>query len=314
MALHFTSGAVDHAKAFLASRESADGGKTWSEKDQVVVSNEGGMNVMSVSLLRLKTGEIALFYARKNSLQDCRPVLRISRDEAKTWSAPTECITDEIGYYVMNNSRVIQLAGGRLIVPTALHGFDAGRLQPGKIVVYWSDDAGKKWQRSQTVLDQDSKGTRINLMEPGVVEVSSDRMLMVIRTKLGCQYLSESSDQGASWTTPRPSELLSPEAPATLTRIPSTGDLLVIWNDHDGQPETYRRRQPPVRTPLAAAVSRDGGKTWGRHTLLEAQPGHGYCYTAVAFAGDRVLLGYCAHASPYGLETTQISSFRISDL
>jgi len=90
--------------------------------------------------------------------------------------------------------------------------------------------------------------------------------------------------------------------------------LLVVWNDHDGQPESYRRRQSPVRTPLAIAISRDGGATWVNHRLIESQSGHGYCYTAVAFADDRVLLGYCANPSPYGLETTQISSFLEKDL
>ena len=213
---HFTGGASDHAKALLASRESSDGGKTWSDKDRLVVANEGGFNVMSVSLLRLKSGEIALFYLRKNSLRDCRPVLRLSRDEAKTWSDPIECITDEIGYFVLNNSRVIQLAGGRIVMPTSLHNFDGNQLQPGRIVVYLSDDAGSSWRRSRTLLDKDASGTRINLMEPGVAEVSQNQMLMVIRTKLGCQYFSDSRDQGETWTTPRPSTLLSPEAPATL--------------------------------------------------------------------------------------------------
>ena len=46
----------------------------------------------------------------------------------------------------------------------------------------------------------------------------------------------------------------------------------------------------------------------------EDAPGHGYCYTALRFSGDRVLLGYCAHKSNWGLETTQISSFKIQDL
>ena len=311
---HFTSGAGDHARAFLAARESSDGGRTWTAEDTMVVPNEGGCNVMSVSLLRLRSGAIALFYLRKNSVQDCRPVLRLSRDEAKTWSDPIECIRDAVGYYVLNNSRVLQLANGRLVLPTALHDHANGRSQPGKIVVFWSDDEGRTWSRSQTVLEQDVNGARINLMEPGVVEGAPHRMLMVIRTKLGCQYLSESEDHGETWTTPRPSDRLSPEAPATLTRIPSTGDLLLVWNDHCNQPETYRRAQPPHRTPLAAAISRDGGRTWEHEKLLEDQPGHGYCYTAVAFAGDRVLLAYCAHPSPYGLETTQISSFRVRDL
>src|SRR5262249_43981773 len=85
---HFTGGAKDDSKAFLASRGSADGGKSWSDKDRVVVANEGGFNVMSVSLVRFNPDEIGLFYLRKNSLQDCRPVLRRSRDEGQTWSDP----------------------------------------------------------------------------------------------------------------------------------------------------------------------------------------------------------------------------------
>lgn len=311
---HFTSGSGDHARAHLASRESIDGGKTWSEKDEIVVRPEGGFNVMSVSLLRLNTRQIALFYLRKNSLDDCRPIMRISNDEARTWGAPVECITDHVGYYVLNNSRVIQLSSRRLVMPTALHRYENGRLQPGAIVVYLSDDSGGTWRRSSTVLENDAEGSRINYMEPGVVEVSTNRILMLIRTKLGCQYVSESSDRGESWQTPHPSELLSPESPAALARIPSTGDIVVIWNDHAGQLESFRRRQPPVRTPLAAAISRDGGRTWGQSKLIEMEPGHGYCYTALRFSGDGILLGYCAHASSYGLETTLISSIAIADL
>lgn len=311
---HFTTGAGDHAKAHLASRESTDGGRTWTGEDKVVIPNEGGFNIMSVSLLRLQSGAVALFYLRKNSLQDCRPVMRISNDEGQTWSEPTECITEQIGYYVLNNSRVIQLAGGRLVLPTALHSFEKNRLLPGKIVVHYSDDEGKTWRRSASELESDAAGTRINFMEPGVVALDPKRILMFIRTKLGHQYLSESSDAGATWSIPAPSPLFSPESPATVKKIPSTGDLLAVWNDHSREPEAYRRSPQPIRTPYAAAISKDGGKTWLPSKLLENQPDHGYCYTAIAFDGDRVLLGYCAHASRYGLETTQISSFQVQDL
>jgi sialidase-1 len=311
---HFTTGADDHAKAHLASRESSDGGKTWTTEDKVVIPNEGGFNIMSVSLLRLQSGAIALFYLRKNSLQDCRPVMRVSKDEGQTWSDPTECIPEPIGYYVLNNSRVIQLPSGRLILPTALHGFEKGRLLPGKIVIHMSDDEGKTWRRSDSVLENDAAGTRINFMEPGVVALDAKRILMLIRTKLGRQYLSESSDAGATWSIPAQSPLFSPESPATVKKIPSTGDLLVVWNDHSREPDAHRRSPQPIRTPYAAAISNDGGKTWLPSKLLENQPHHGYCYTAIAFDGDRVLLGYCAHPSRYGLETAQISSFQLEDL
>ena len=74
----------------------------------MVIEREGGFNNMSVSLLRLQSGEIALFYLIKDSLADCRPFLRLSTDEAKTWSDPISCITDDVDYFVLNNDRVIQ--------------------------------------------------------------------------------------------------------------------------------------------------------------------------------------------------------------
>ena len=93
----FTSGTSDHAAADLAKRISADGGRSWST-DKIIVSRDGGNNVMSVSLLRLADGRIALFYVRKESLEDCRPVMRLSNDECATFSEPTLCINDEVGY------------------------------------------------------------------------------------------------------------------------------------------------------------------------------------------------------------------------
>ncbi len=76
----FTGGTSDHATADLAMRTSPDRGKTWSG-DKIVIRREGGNNVMSVSLLRLADGRIALFYLRKRSLEDCRPIMRVSSDE-----------------------------------------------------------------------------------------------------------------------------------------------------------------------------------------------------------------------------------------
>src|SRR5690606_33162139 len=116
----------DHAPASLAARYSTDGGVTWTSEDQIIVPNEGGMNVMSVTLLRLQNGDIALFYLRKNSTEDCIPMLRISKDEAKTWSEAIPCITDKVGYFVLNNARVIQLQDGRLMMAVALHNTPGG--------------------------------------------------------------------------------------------------------------------------------------------------------------------------------------------
>lgn len=127
---HYTGTSTsDHAPAYLAGRYSDDGGNTWSNRDFMVLENEGGMNVMSVSLLRLINGNIALFYLRKNSEEDCIPMMRISTDEAKTWSEPVACITDKKGYFVLNNNRVIQLVRRRDAVEKQTPAFGA-RYEP----------------------------------------------------------------------------------------------------------------------------------------------------------------------------------------
>ncbi len=93
----FTGGSGDHAAADLAMRISGDDGMNWSD-DRIVAQRPGGLNVMSVSLLRLASGQIALFYLRKTSREDCRPLMCISTDETATWSKSTVCITDKVGH------------------------------------------------------------------------------------------------------------------------------------------------------------------------------------------------------------------------
>ncbi len=118
----FTGRGGDQDQADLAARFSSDQGRSWTEDDVMVVANEGDQNVMSASLLRLAGGEIALFYLVKNSLEDTRPVMRLSTDEGGTWGGPAEIIPDDdIGYYVLNNDRVVLLESGRLIAPVSQH-------------------------------------------------------------------------------------------------------------------------------------------------------------------------------------------------
>ena len=308
---HFTGGGSDHAAGHLAGRFSHDGGRTWSQKDIVILANEGGFNIMSVSLLRLHDGRIAMFYLRKNSLADCRPLLRISTDEAKTWSEPTTIIDQPVGYYVMNNDRVIQTKSGRLICPVALHNLPeyASPDWKGKLTCYFSDDAGQTWQRSKSVLrGEKPDGKRITFQEPGVVELADGRILMFVRTGEGSQYLSWSKDDANTWTQPIASNIKSPVSPATIERIPGSADLLMAWNDHAKVAANLRGK----RTPFAVAVSKDSGKTWSTPRVLEDDPNGWYCYTAMAFVNDRVLLGHCAgDRRKGGLNTTQITSFKL---
>lgn len=297
---HFTGGTADDASAYLASRYSDDGGVTWSQQDQLVLANEAVFNIMSVSLLRLPGGEIALFYLRKNAEGDCVPLVRISTDEAQTWGPAKVCV-NEPGYYVMNNDRVVQLSGGRILLPLALHFTAAGQLSDtAQIFCYCSDDNGKTYFKSGSAANPEQVVTQ----EPGVVELKNGRIMLFCRTESGVQYLSYSNDRGATWSPLQASIIKSPLSPASIKRLPTTGDLLLVWNNN------YK----PVmdggkRTPFNLAISRDDGKSWERIKNIESDPAGWYCYTAIEFVGDDVLLGHCAGNTRFssGLATTHIT-------
>jgi sialidase-1 len=291
----FYGGNADNSPARIAEVHSDDHGLTWSQP-RPVIENIGKENVMSVSLLRLASGRLAFFHAIKNSWWDNHPYMRISTDEGTTWSAPTPIIAAP-GYYSRNNDRVIQTRSGRLIYPVA---FDrsiaaAGQVPDGAdsrgiILWYLSDDEGKSWRESDTWWAL-PVASRCGLQEPGVVELADGTLYGWARTDQGEQYSFRSRDDGKSWTAPVPSELKSPCAPASIKLLPNSAALLAVYNDHSG-----RFPLPAAlndRTPLVTAISTDGGKTWPTRRVLDDNPAGRYCYTAIYFVDDTVLLAYC---------------------
>lgn len=314
----------DFGRGVIAARWSDDGGRTWSTGERVLVRREGATNVMSPSLLRLQDGRIALLYLRKESSRVCVPYIRFSRDEAETFSKPV-CVMPEPGYYVVNNDRMIQLSSGRIVIPSSLcrHRLPSPRTRhlalpgdthtrvpkametfmacPSLIFFHLSDDDGRTWMESENNFYRcQPDGT--GLEEPGVVEMPNGKLWSYARTGIigienrnTRQWSSFSGDGGVVWSEPEPSRFISPCSPMHVKRIPGTRDLLAVWNDHSGRFKVPRPK--PIswgRTPLVSAISRDCGKTWKHHKLVEKSADRGFCYPAIHFAEDAALLSYNA--------------------
>jgi Neuraminidase (sialidase) len=303
----FYGGANDASAARIAGIYSDDAGRTWSEP-KTVLEHTGGLNIMSVSLLRLQSGAIAFFYLEKKSHTECRPYVRLSTDEAATWSEPA-LVVPAPGYFVLNNDRVIQLASGRLVVPVAYHRIKLenpgpARAMDSRAIAFWylSDDEGKTWREATTwwaLPVQSGSG----LQEPGAVELADGKLFGWSRTDTGFQYGFTSADGGKTWTPPAPTTLASPLSPASIKRLPGSADLLAIYNDHSGRHPFTKGR----RTPLVSAISKDGGATWSPSRVIEGDPEGGFCYTAIHFVDDAVLLAYCAGDTRIG----QLNRLRI---
>ena len=118
-----------------------------------------------------------------------------------------------------------------------------------------------------------------------------------------CEVVTFSEDGGETWSKLKKSNIPQPTpSPATIERIPSTGDLLLVWNNGD---DPAARAKPIGRRPFTAAISSDDGATWKHVKNIGTDPDGWYCYTAMQFAGDHVVLGHCEYPRLNSLQITR---------
>lgn len=70
------------------------------------------------------------------------------------------------------------------------------------------------------------------------------------------------------------------------------------------------------RTPMVIAASRDNGHTFTEPFAFETDEGSGFCYCAMYFTPDALLLGYCAGGQGDGacLTRTRIRRIPLAEL
>ena len=317
--------ANDHACADLAALYSEDNGESWGGH-HIMIENDA-VNVMSVSLLRLQDGRIAMAYGRKSTIPgyendpavcDCRPVIRFSSDEAVTWSEPVDiCAYPGATYLVLNNDRLIQLSSGRLIAPVAHHHITSkgAMSMRSEGFFFLSDDGGATWRESKECC-YGPQWLTSGLREPGVVELENGSLMAWWRTNSRCQYKAFSSDGGEHWSVPVPApEFIGPESPLSIKRDPESRVLYAVWNDWSPERSVPFKIGVWGRTPLVIAKSTDEGSSWSDHLVLESEPDHGYCYTAMFFTGNnKLLLEYCCGGGGEDQRPLFDSRIRVLDL
>lgn len=273
---------ADHGPARISGKRSEDGGRTWGAK-YTLVENDGGCNVMEVNFLRLRDDRIALFYCQKNSEStDCRVMMRTSRDEGVTFTDVKQLSPD--GKYTgLTNGRCIRLTSGRILLEA---------WEGGDSYCYLSDDDGQTWRESQRI--KPGNGS----WEPACIELKDGRVLMLTRTGLGGQYQSVSTDGGETWSAPTLTSLVGTAAPVSISRVPTTGDLLAIWNHNPGTADSQNRN----RSPLTAAISRDEGTSWERFRNIEEGTHDAWAYPAVTWLDEEALLTYFNYTGGHSLQ------------
>ena len=286
------------APSGLARRVSADGGRSWSAAEPLRDTHFDG--AQACGLVRLQSGELALYHGTPKAGWR----LSLSADDGDSW-ALAGTITTFPYYFPMYHS-LIELASGRLLVcgywqtqepvlglerlGSTGWGWWRGKVlymeghraaSVGFCFTYVSDDKGRTWKQSPDELirgifgwfdahgELNGAGGIVDLYEPTAAETADGRVLLLARSKTGRLVQSYSNDGGLTWYPAEPTELASSQSPPLLVRIPSTGDLLCVWNQVSGE----EIRRGFLRGRLSAAISADCGLTWQHFRTLELQAG-----------------------------------------
>ncbi|MEP7367719.1 MAG: sialidase family protein [Acidobacteriota bacterium] len=206
-----------------------------------------------------------------------RIAAKISHDGARTWS-DTSFITFEEGTLVQ--AAPIVLASGEYLLPIwkeTGHNTEFVAADSASFFLLYNPKT-RQWTESNRI------HSRIGNIEPSAAELTPGHLLAFCRRAGGYGpgtpgfpgYIvrSESRDGGRNWSPGAEIEFPNPNAAIALHKL-SSGNLLLIYND-----------SLTDRTPLVAALSTDGGKTFPKRiTLADGKNDYAYPYLIQARDG-----------------------------
>ena len=147
----------------------------------------------------------------------------------------------------------------------------------GMTLVFRSDDQGHTWKKHPGGImgwfDFEGKPNGIcgqtACFEPTIAETEDGNVLLMARSTVGRLVQCFSTDGGAHFYAVKPSSLPSSESPALMVTLPTTGDLLIVWNQISREEiqRGYRRGR------LSSAISTDSGHSWKNFKTLELSEG-----------------------------------------
>tara|TARA_B100000315_G_C14542403_1_gene571565 strand:- start:921 stop:1772 length:852 start_codon:yes stop_codon:yes gene_type:complete len=191
-------------------------GNMWSDPE--VLQNTEGVSDFDPAFIRTRE-KIFFFYSNASWFE---PKLHhdkvgflgtffcCSEDDGKTWSKPN--ILSKVHACKANG---ICLEKGDLLLPVY-------HAEVSKVGVFKSTDDGDNWELYE------SDPIDIDIAEPSLIELTTNYIVMIARTKTGTLWISESMDDGNKWTTPKPTSIDSYNTPVSLLKIDNS--LLVCYN------------------------------------------------------------------------------------
>ena len=286
---------ADFGDVRIVMRRSKDGGKTWSAVE--MVAENGSLQagnpapVVDTRDHRYPKGRVFLVYCTGDASEAAvmrgegsrRIWFRTSSDEGSTWSQPVE-ITASVKlpgwhHYATGPGHALQLMHGRYagrIVVASNHSENDPRPsgQSYSAHDFYSDDHGATWKLGATLAWPGSNESTAAETADGTVVMNSRDQSGASRARI----IAISKDGGARWDSVFVAkDLIDPVCEGSMIDYQYRKEHVLLFTNPGNERE---------RRDLTISVSRDGGRTWPKHSLVDAGPA---AYSdLVAMKGDRL--------------------------
>ena len=186
--------------------------------------------------------------------------VKSSRDEGRTWSGSQRLTLNPFfNLSSLVRNKPIYASDGRIGLPVY---HEMALKYPQMLWLIPGADGTIEDYRVRSLASEPG------LLQPALVPLGGDRVLMMLRDNRDQRnlYTSFSEDNGWTWSEAEPSELPNPDAAFDALRL-RDGRILLAYNHSDTDRENLR-----------LAVSADQGRTWRTSAVLEQAVDQEYSY------------------------------------
>ena len=257
----------------MIAYRSSDKGKTWTGPKAVFdidYSQHGFIPLVPRGTKRIYAFGTQPIEGKREGRENCPIGFRWSDDDGRTWSKVTlirpENDPDFLGMSVM---RMCETDTGTWLLGS--HEGRWTRTPKGPVgtraYVLRSEDKGKTW----TVLPGKRPGGWYlekfgRLDEPRPINLGGGKAMILARSCEGHLFETRSNDDGRTWSKPKPTALVHPDAPPMLFHHPD-GKRLTAFHHNRHSGGHFKQTD---RSEIWVSLSADQGRTWSEPRFVFA--------------------------------------------
>lgn len=268
----------------LIAYRSSDKGKTWSGPDvlfPVPYSMHGFVPLIPRGSKRIYCFGTEPVPALREGRENAPIAFRHSDDDGRTWSQPTIIRPqNDPDFKGMSIMPMTETASGAWLIGSHDAKWEPGaeklgmwkHLKRGRLAtrqyLLRSEDQGKTWTLLPGPRPNGWFLADYNRMEESTpLSLGGGHVLMLCRTAEGHLWEMRSEDDGKTWSGPRPTPIVHPDAPAMFFALPD-GTLVVFH--HNAYDPANPHFNGALRNQLWCALSKDQGRTWSEPRFVMA--------------------------------------------